>query len=510
MDRETLIGFKGELEHIATYNTEPITQDEFREFFKKLRNFTIKNNIDMPEIFRYTGSISDFRRKMQSYGGYEERRQEIDDAIYTLCDKVDKINYIKELQSLEQKFIDRKEIINQLKIKKELQTKYGLIKFNSFNIKEGGNSIVVFGDFQGEKVAVKILVSDSSSKLNRFLCEFANVIIKLSDLKNVSKLYFYDTAIIGTNTLDIIVMKQYNDTLKYDENYTEEEIINIFKQIIDCMEEVHKRGIVHRDLKPQNILLDNNSNIVITDFGIAYYNPEIFDITGHTTSGERLANFDFSPSEQRNSKEKPSITMDIYAIGQITQWLVFGQPHKGTNRRKLTEKYNTKRMKLLDEIVEKCLDNNPKNRYQDIQSIKEKIANYNAKARGKIINATKDDMQVNTEEIKEKLIDILDNICGTDENNKKFEIFEKINDKETIEFLDNLYANLSKLEFFDTVPISKFLGINSYSNELVDKKYFIELEKLYKEIKTTSKELLPSFIEYIKGGINDNYYEIPF
>lgn len=204
MGRETLITFKGELEHIATYNTEPITQEEFRDFFRKLRNFTIKNNIDMPEIFRYTGSTSDFRRKMQSYGGYEERRQEIDDAIYNLCDKIDKINYIQENQSLEQKLIDRKVIINELKAKKELQTKYGLINLNSFNIKEGGNSIVIFGDFQGEKVAVKILVSDSLSKLNRFLCEFANVIIKLSDLKNVSKLYFYDTAIIGTNTLDIM------------------------------------------------------------------------------------------------------------------------------------------------------------------------------------------------------------------------------------------------------------------------------------------------------------------
>ena len=77
-------------------------------------------------------------------------------------------------------------------------------------------------------------------------------------------------------------MKKYNGTLQYDSNYTEEEIIRIFKQIIDCMELVHRKGIVHRDLKPQNILLDEKLNIVIADFGIAYYNPEIFEMTGHT------------------------------------------------------------------------------------------------------------------------------------------------------------------------------------------------------------------------------------
>ena len=160
----------------------------------------------------------------------------------------------------------------------------------------------------------------------------------------------------------------------------------------------------------------------------------------------------------------------------------------------------------IDEIVEKCLDNNPSNRYQNIQSIKEIIANYNAKTREKIVDTAKDDIQVNTEEIKEKLIDILDNICGKDKSSKKFEITEK----DTIEFLDNLNINLDKLQFFDTVPMSKFLGINSYNSEPIDKKYFIELEKLYKEIKTTYIELLPSFIEYIKVSINDNYYELPF
>lgn len=510
MDREKLLEFKGELEHIATYNTEPISQEKFRQFFKELREFTINNNIEMPEIFRYTGSTMDFRRKMQSYGGYEERREEIDDAIYGLCDSIDKINFSKSSGIEKKQAIDKKDIIGELKSRKEIQTKYGTIKFNSLDIKEGGNSIVVFGKFQEEKVAVKILISNSSNKINRFLCEFANVIIKLSDLDNVAKLYFYDNVIIGSNIVDIIVMKQYNETLKYDEYFTEEEIISIFKQIIDCMEEVHKRGIIHRDIKPQNILLDDELNVVISDFGIAYYNPEIFDITGHTTSSERLANFDFSPPEQRNSKEKPEVTMDIYAIGQIVQWLVFGETHKGTNRRRLTEKFNTKRMKFLDDIVEKCLDNTPSNRFQNIEEIKSEISKYNANTRIKVATIPKENTIINTDEIKERLIDILSNICGNSEETKKFEIFDKITDEQVKEFLDNLHENLDKLQFFETVPISKFVNVNIYKAELVNKMFYEELDKLYTQVKRKAKDILPSFVEYVKGAINDNYYELPF
>lgn len=96
-----------------------------------------------------------------------------------------------------------------------------------------------------------------------------------------------------------------------------------------------------------------------------------------TVSSERLANFDFSVPEQRNSKIQPKPAMDICAIGQIVQWLVFGETHKGTHRRKITEKFNSKKRILLDSIVENCLDNNPVNRYQSIAEIKNEISKYN-------------------------------------------------------------------------------------------------------------------------------------
>lgn len=45
--------------------------------------------------------------------------------------------------------------------------------------------------------------------------------------------------------------------------------ISIAKQVCDGLAEAHRLGVVHRDLKPQNVMVDDEGNARIMDFGIA-------------------------------------------------------------------------------------------------------------------------------------------------------------------------------------------------------------------------------------------------
>ena len=50
---------------------------------------------------------------------------------------------------------------------------------------------------------------------------------------------------------------------------SETETCKFLMQILSGVEYIHKLNLVHRDLKPENLLLDDNMNIKIVDFGLS-------------------------------------------------------------------------------------------------------------------------------------------------------------------------------------------------------------------------------------------------
>jgi len=101
-------------------------------------------------------------------------------------------------------------------------------------------------------------------------------------------------------------------------------------QICEAVSAAHQAGVVHGDLTPNNILLDHNGRVVITDFGFATYSRKpITDGAPLESIASPCGTLGFAAPEQISSAFGAiSFATDIYAIGGIAFYLLTGRsPH---------------------------------------------------------------------------------------------------------------------------------------------------------------------------------------
>jgi len=112
------------------------------------------------------------------------------------------------------------------------------------------------------------------------------------------------------------------DILYYADKLEEEIARTYFKQMIEGVQAVHKAGIAHRDLKPQNLLLDTNFSLKITDFGLSKIIEKEEDRIMKTTYvGTRGYQ---APELLKN--QKYTNACDIFSMGVILFILLAGYP----------------------------------------------------------------------------------------------------------------------------------------------------------------------------------------
>jgi serine/threonine protein kinase len=152
--------------------------------------------------------------------------------------------------------------------------------------------------------------------------------------------------------------------------------VSIAKQVCEGLEEAHRLGVVHRDLKPQNIMVDEDGNARIMDFGIAR-SLRGKSITG---AGVMIGTPDYMSPEQVEGKDVDQRS-DIYSLGIILYEMLTGRvPFEGDTPFTIGVKHkseiprdpreiNTQIPQDLGGLVLKCLEKDKAKRYQTAQEL---------------------------------------------------------------------------------------------------------------------------------------------
>lgn len=120
------------------------------------------------------------------------------------------------------------------------------------------------------EVAVKMMALDfqeDQSNYRRFQREASST----TELTHPNIVNVYD---VGEGDHPYIVMEHIDglDLKEYIQEHHPipyKKVLHIMQQVLNGIAYAHANGVIHRDIKPHNILIDDEGNIKITDFGIA-------------------------------------------------------------------------------------------------------------------------------------------------------------------------------------------------------------------------------------------------
>ncbi|WP_144509296.1 Stk1 family PASTA domain-containing Ser/Thr kinase [Bacillus sp. FJAT-22090] len=232
-------------------------------------------------------------------------------------------------------------------------------------------------------VAIKILRYDFSNEeeLHR---RFQREALSATSLTHPNIVNIYDVGEDGD--IHYIVMEYVKgETLKQyiqrNAPVSPNKSVTIMKQLTSAIANAHNNHIIHRDVKPQNILLDEEENIKITDFGIAM----ALSATSYTQTNSVLGTVHYlSPEQARGGTATKQ--SDIYALGIVLFELLTGQlPFSGESAVSIALKHlqsetpsiraiNPAIPQSLENVVLKATAKDQKNRYRSAEEMEADLA----------------------------------------------------------------------------------------------------------------------------------------
>lgn len=175
--------------------------------------------------------------------------------------------------------------------------------------------------------------------------------------------------------MDYIEGRSLDKILKENGAQPESYVVEWAKQLCDVFGYLHTRTppIIYRDMKPANVMLKPDGNIMVIDFGTAKkYEIDLGNTTGIGTIGyaapEQYIGSGFGRTDART---------DIYCLGYTLYHLLTGvDPCTNLITDRSIRAVNPALSRGLDEIIQKCTEYNPDDRYQSCAELMYDLENY--------------------------------------------------------------------------------------------------------------------------------------
>jgi predicted Ser/Thr protein kinase/TolB-like protein len=229
-----------------------------------------------------------------------------------------------------------------------------------------------------EKLALKLIkpeIAADRQTIDRFQNEIK--ITRRITHKNVCRMYHLgreeDTYYI---TMEFIRGENLKKMIRMTKQMSLEATLGIAQQVCLGLIEAHRLGIIHRDLKPQNIMIDEDGDVRIMDFGIA----SSLETKGATLPGMIMGTPEYMSPEQIDGVPIDARS-DIYSLGIIIYEMLTGKtPFAGETPWSVAFKHkndpphdprelNPRIPESMSRVILKCLEKQKEQRYQSAEEL---------------------------------------------------------------------------------------------------------------------------------------------
>ena len=179
----------------------------------------------------------------------------------------------------------------------------------------------------------RVFIGTEGSRMtvNRFLEKFLKEARNIANLKHPNIIAIYD--IFEENNTAYYVMEYHPEgslwsLVDKQGAMNEKQALHYIRQVALALKHIHNHRIMHLDIKPENILIDENNNAIIIDFGISKVYDKHATVPMHKTPRSSIVTFspEYAPIEQYTTDgvAEFSPATDIYSLGATLFTLLTG------------------------------------------------------------------------------------------------------------------------------------------------------------------------------------------